>query len=81
MDKLYTTKEISDMYNIPQYTITQNWLKKGLKHIRGAKNSYLYKKQWIEDFLEEQVHNSRLEIIVPKVKVSRCKRGNIQYVT
>lgn len=52
MQGLYTTKEISKMYRVPTYTVTQNWIPKGLKYMRGKKNGYLFKIEWIEEFLE-----------------------------
>lgn len=57
---LYSTKEIAQMYggenkNITPYTITQTWIPLGLKHIRGKANSYLFKKEWVEEFLETQI--------------------------
>lgn len=57
---LYSTKEIAEMYggankNVTPYTITQTWIPLGLKHIRGKANSYLFKKEWVEEFLETQV--------------------------
>lgn len=57
---LYTAKQIAEIYggnsrNITTYTVTQQWIKKGLKHIRGKGNSYLFKIEWVEEFLEKQV--------------------------
>lgn len=56
---LFTTEEISKMYSSPgnsvsEYMITHTWIPNGLRHIRGKRNSYLYKKEWIEEFLESQ---------------------------
>lgn len=53
MEKLLTTKEIADMYDVSPYTITQNWCNKGLKFIRG-KGGMLFKVGWVEEFLEEE---------------------------
>lgn len=50
---LYTTSEISKMYNVSQKTIL-TWIRKGLKHMKGAKKSYIYKKEWIDEFIESQ---------------------------
>lgn len=57
--ELYTTQQIAEMYsgkegNITSYMITQNWIPKGLKHIRGKGKGFLFKKEWIEEFLEMQ---------------------------
>lgn len=56
---LYTTQEIAEIYSSPQnkitpYVITQTWIKNGLKCIRGKGKGYLFKKEWVEDYLENQ---------------------------
>lgn len=56
---LYTTKEIAEMYggenkNVTPYMITHTWIPKGLKYIKGKGNSYLFKKEWVEQYIEEQ---------------------------
>lgn len=82
MDKLYTTEDVSKMYGVSVYTVTQYWNKKGLKHIRGAGKGYLYKKQWIENFLEEEADRNieKIEVInISKPKIN-CKKRNIQFV-
>ena len=59
IELLYTAEEIAEKYggknkNITTYTVTQQWVKKGLKHIRGKGKAYLFKIEWVEQFLEEQ---------------------------
>lgn len=54
---LYTTKEIADMYggeqkNVTPYMITHTWIPNGLKYIRGKKTGFLFKKEWVEAYLE-----------------------------
>lgn len=56
---LYTTKEIADMYggegkNVTPYMITHTWIPNGLKHVRGKGQGFLYKKEWIDEYLELQ---------------------------
>lgn len=56
---LYTTKQIAEMYSsseneITPYMITHTWIPQGLKHIRGKGKGFLYKKEWIDEFLEMQ---------------------------
>lgn len=68
---LYTTQEIAKKYSseeniISAYMITHTWIPQGLKHIRGKKNSYLYKLEWVDEFLETQAI-----INLPKVDKSR----------
>ena len=54
---LYTTKEIAEMYggeqkNVTPYMITHTWIPNGLKCVRGKGKGYLFKKEWIEEYLE-----------------------------
>lgn len=54
---LYTTTEIAEMYggkqkNVTPYMITHTWIPKGLKFIKGKRKGYLFKKEWVEEFLE-----------------------------
>lgn len=53
MAKLLQTKEIAELYGVTPTTITNNWCNKGLKFIR-SKNSFLFKIDWIEEYLEKQ---------------------------
>ena len=74
---LYTTKEIAQMYggeqqNITPYMITHTWVPRGLKHVRGKRNVYLFKKEWVEDFLEKT--SSNIENETNKLKRVRGKK-------
>ncbi len=56
---LYTTEQIAQMYsgeenNVTPYMITHTWIPNGLKHIRGKGKAYLYKSEWVEEYLEGQ---------------------------
>ena len=62
---LYTTKEIAEMYggkqkNVTPYMITHTWIPCGLKYTKGKGKGYLFKKEWVEEYLEN-----------PKTKVKR----------
>lgn len=84
MDKLYTSKQIAEIYGVPATTITQNWGKKGLKHIRGAGNSYLYQKVWVDEFLQTQIIQKNVEKEVKTSSISKFKtskrKSNTQFV-
>lgn len=72
---LYTTEEIARMYSSPgnqitSYMITHTWIPNGLKYIKGKRNSFLFKQEWIEEYLEEQ---SQLAVI----KNNKSKNNNI----
>ena len=54
---LYTTQQIADKYggenkNVTPYMITHTWIPNGLKCIRGKGKGYLFKIEWVEEFLE-----------------------------
>jgi len=59
---LYTGKEIAEKYSTEAIKLTQNvirrWTNQGLKHIRGPHNTYLYKAEWVDSFIEEQAQNN-----------------------
>lgn len=83
MEKLYTSEEIAEIYGVSSYTVTNNWGKKGLKRIRGAGNSYLYKKEWVEEYLENQATSNKSEVEVISISrpnINKCKRKNVQFV-
>lgn len=56
--KLYTSKEISNIYNVPIYTITHSWIPKGLKKIRGKGKGYLFKTVWVDEYLENEAEQN-----------------------
>ena len=58
---LQTTQQIAETYGVTPYTITHNWIPKGLKHISGAKKSFLFKNEWVEEFLESQAEICALQ--------------------
>ena len=68
---LYTTKQIAEMYsgkagNVTPYMITHTWITNGLKHIKGKGNSFLYKKEWVDEFLENKAIIEAMENIKPE---------------
>lgn len=83
MEKLYTSKEIAEIYGVTQYTITNNWSKKGLKHIKGAKKGFLYRKEWVEEYIESQIiqKNSNNNVIdLKRTRASRNRNKGLNYV-
>lgn len=76
MDKLYTTKEIAEKYRVSPYMITHTWIKNGLKHIKGGRNSFLYKLAWVEEYLDNNIIEltSNLEDVKIKRVVSNRKK-------
>lgn len=82
--RFYTTEEIAKIYNVAPYTVTQNWVKKGLKHFRGKKNSYLYKLEWVDEYIEQAIMQKTDNICdVKKInfkKSTSSRSKKIQYV-
>lgn len=80
MDKLYTTQQITEIYsNITPSTITEIWIPKGLKHIRGKRKGYLYKLKWVDEFIE-QMANEQIESVDIKLSKSKIKRCDYKIV-
>lgn len=82
-DRLYTSEEIAERYNVSPYTITQNWIKKGLKHMKGRGKGFLYKKEWIDEYIENQIMQNTIDdenVKIKKFKSSRNKKLKVNYV-
>lgn len=81
---LYTTKEIAEMYggeqkNVTPYMITHTWIPNGLKYIKGKGRGYLFKKEWVEEYLErmfiqkqKQQNNSRINTKIKRSLNNDC---------
>ena len=77
---LYTTKEIAEMYggeqkNVTPYMITHTWIPKGLKYVKGKGRGYLFKKEWIEEYLENPKTKVKGKSIIRRkqlVSTSNC---------
>lgn len=77
---LYTTKEIAEMYggekkNVTPYMITHTWIPNGLKYARGKRRCYLFKKEWIEEYLESSKTKVKSKSVIKAkrlVNTSNC---------
>ena len=83
---LYTTQEIADRYggeqkNVTPYMITHTWIPNGLKFVKGKGSGYLYKIEWVEEYLENQAQipkeKSNRIININKKNRKNCKRNSI----
>lgn len=80
---LYTTQEIAEMYSSPgskitPYMVTQTWIKNGLKYIRGKGKGFLFKKEWVEEYLEVQAN--QLDLVTSHKKYRKrnvLKKSNV----
>ena len=81
---LFTTKEIAEIYggenkNVTPYMITHTWIPNGLKYIRGKGNSFLFKKEWVEQYIEEQTiirTNNNLKVKNIKIGTKKILNNN-----
>lgn len=79
---LYTTKQIAEMYsgenkNVTASMITCTWNHEGLKHIKGKGKGFLYKKEWVDEFLENASILEAMNKIRPE-KAILYKNGKFQ---
>ena len=81
---LFTTKEIAEICggenkNVTPYMITHTWIPNGLKYIRGKGNSFLFKKEWVEQYIEEQTiirTNNNLKVKNIKIGTKKILNNN-----
>lgn len=83
---LYTTKQIAEMYggekqNVTPYMITHTWVPNGLKHVKGKGQSFLYKKEWVDEYLETQIIVNFKENKTMKFNKTRLKINNKCFVS
>ena len=77
---LYTTEQIAQMYsgennNVTPYMITHTWIPNGLKHMRGKGKAYLYKSEWVEEYLDAQAiekqSNDNKRLVIRRGKANK----------
>lgn len=82
----YTGKEIAEQYSTKEVEITENtvrrWANNGLKHMTGKKGIYLYRKEWVEEYIENEaekkVNLQTLSEIKPK-KIPKAKSKLVKF--
>ena len=91
---LYTGKQIAERFSTDEVLLTENnirkWANKGLKHLRGPHNTFLYKIEWVEEFIEvqanESINNLKVKNFViqsnnkKKKKINNCDYLNCRVV-
>lgn len=78
---LYTGEQIAEIYSTEAVKITTNtvrrWANNGLKHLLGEKGKFLFKKEWIDEFLEEEAKkNIHTQVIGEKSKKTNLKKNH-----
>lgn len=81
MELLYTTEQIAEMYsgkenNITPYMITHTWIPNGLRHIKGKGHGYLYKREWVEEYLDGQATIHKTQNKNFNIKKGKTKTAN-----
>ena len=75
---LHTGKEIVEKYSTEKAKITENtvrrWANNGLKHIRGRNGEYLYKYEWVDEYIELEAEKTIQKQIMEDSLVKKNKR-------
>ena len=57
MEKLLTTKQVADIFNVDARTVTNNFIRNGLEFIQIGAKDYRYELKDVEKFKEELKRN------------------------
>lgn len=57
MEKLLTTKQVADIFNVDARTVTNNFIRNGLEFIQIGVKDYRYELKDVEKFKEELKRN------------------------
>lgn len=76
----YTGKEIAEKFSTDTIKLKEsnirNWANRGLKHIRGPHNTFMYKLDWVEKFIEEQAEKNINDLKVQNFLVQNIPKRN-----
>ena len=81
MEKLLTTKEVAKIFGVTERTITQKFIKEGLKYFPVGGKDYRFDMKDIEEFVElkkELAENKTTHENPIRNKV-KCKKLNMDY--
>ena len=59
MAELLTTKEVAEKYRVSEYTVTQVWVPRGLKHFPSR--PFQYRQEWIEEYIDDQMQQEEIK--------------------
>lgn len=81
MEKLLTTKEVADYFGVTPITVTQKFIKMGLKVIPIGQKDYRFKQEDVEEFAEHLKELAQEKIIQanPIRRKTKCKTLNVDY--
>lgn len=80
-EKLLTTKQVAEKFQVCSRVITQKFIKEGLKFIKVGTKDYRFVEKDVDEFIEikKQLAEQELEPIKPIKRKTKCRTLNIDY--
>lgn len=80
-EKLLTTKQVAEKFQVCSRVITQKFIKEGLKFIKVGTKDYRFTEKDVDEFIEikKQLAEQELEPIKPIKRKTKCRTLNIDY--
>lgn len=78
--KILTTKEVANIFQVSEKTVTQKFNKQGLKYIKIGSKDYRYLEEDVEEFARNKTKSETTEIIAytkPKKHISKGTMNSI----
>lgn len=77
-EQLLTTKEVANYFKVKETTVTQKFIKMGLKYIPIGKRDYRYSPKDVEEFAEHLKELAQYKLIktIPIKRKTRSKKIN-----
>lgn len=80
-EKLLTTKQVAEKFQVCSRVITQKFIKEGLKFIKVGTKDYRFVERDVDEFIEikKQLAEQELDPIKPIKRKTKCRTLNIDY--
>lgn len=59
MEKLLTTKQVAEKFEVDSRTVLYNFIPRGLKYFKVGDRAYRFTEKAIEDFIEQQTEQKQ----------------------
>lgn len=59
MEKLLTTKQVAEKFNVDSRTVLYNFIPRGLKYFKVGNKAYRFTEKAIKDFVEQQTEQKQ----------------------
>lgn len=83
MPNLLTTKQVAEYFGVSPRTVTQKFIKQGLKVIPIGTKDYRFKQEDVEEFAEHLKELAQEKIIqqnpIPFKRKTKCKTINVDF--